>query len=177
MDKAPIVDRFWAMPSKNTFSIPPIRDLITQYWVGGVSIDPFANTSTLAKITNDLDPSFDTTYHMDAFDFLKSFATQSVDMVLYDPPFSSRQVSECYRKLGRAVNWETTQASYWQRHKEEIQRIVRPGGVVISFGWNSGGIGIKYGFEQLHIRMVAHGGHHNDTIAVVERRINQGLKQ
>lgn len=165
------IDRFWAMPSKNTFSIPAFRSLIEQYRKEGVSIDPFANTARMAAITNDLDTAYDTDYHMDATDFLTMFADQSVDFVLYDPPFSSRQVSECYRRLGRTVNMETTQNSYWRRHKEQISRIVKPEGIVISFGWNSGGIGLKYGFEKLHIRLVCHGGNHNDTIAVVERKI------
>ena len=165
-----IIDRFWAMPSRNTFSIKPVRELIDRYWMEGVSIDPFANTARLASVTNDLDPAYDTDCHMDATDFLQTFADGSVDIVLYDPPFSSRQVSECYRRLGHTVNWETTQNSYWRRHKEQISRIVRPGGLVFSFGWNSGGIGLKYGFEKIHIRLICHGGHHNDTIAVVERR-------
>lgn len=41
---------------------------------------------------------------------------------------------------------ETTQASYWSKQKKEIGRIVNRGGIVISCGWNSGGIGKKYGF-------------------------------
>ena len=41
-------------------------------------------------------------------------------------------------------------------------------GKVISFGWNSNGIGKTLGFEQVEILMVAHGGHHNDTICTVE---------
>ena len=98
------------------------------------------------------------------------FQDASVDMVLYDPPYSARQVSECYRKMGHTVNMQTTQNSYWRKHKEQIRRIVKPNGLVISCGWNSGGIGKKYGFEPLHIRLVAHGGNHNDTIVVVERR-------
>lgn len=171
MDATPVIDRFWAMPNKHTFSIPPIRDLISLYWIPGVSIDPFANTSKLAEITNDLDPSLDTDYHMDASDFLAQFPDNGVDVVLYDPPFSARQVSESYRRLGRTVNWETTQNTYWRKHKEQISRIVRPGGIVYTCGWNSGGIGLKYGFEKLHIRLVSHGGQHNDTIIVVERKI------
>ena len=108
---------------------------------------------------------------MDATDFLAMFQDASVDMVLYDPPYSARQVSECYRKMGYTVNMQTTQNSYWRKHKEQIRRIVKPNGLVLSCGWNSGGIGKKYGFEPLHIRLVAHGGNHNDTIVVVERRV------
>lgn len=106
---------------------------------------------------------------------MKRFDDESVDTVLYDPPFSSRQVSECYKKFCMTVNRETTQNSYWRRQKEQISRIVRPDGIVISFGWNSGGIGKKYGFEKLHIRLIAHGGNHNDTIITVERKLQLPL--
>ena len=34
-----------------------------------------------------------------ALEFLKKFEDKSVDIVLYDPPYSARQVSECYKKL------------------------------------------------------------------------------
>lgn len=68
------------------------------------------------------------------------------------------------------VNWETTQNSYWRKQKQEISRIVKNGGIVISCGWNSMGIGKKYGFEIIEILMVAHGGQHNDTIVTVDRK-------
>lgn len=158
------------MPNSNTFEIKPIKELIDKYTYGLV-IDPFANKNKLANITNDLDEKYDTDYHMDALDFLKKFDDNSVDCVLYDPPYSVRQVSEVYRKLGHSVNMETTQASYWSKQKKEIGRIVNRGGIVISCGWNSGGIGKKYGFEILEILLVPHGGAHNDTIVTVERKI------
>ena len=41
----------------------------------------------------------------------------------------------------------------------------------ITCSWNSGGIGKKHGFEMEEILLVAHGGWHNDTIVVVERKI------
>ena len=99
------------MPSSNTFEVEPIRRLIVKHlweYRGGVIIDPFANKNKLATITNDLDPDFDTDFHMDAIDFLKTFQDRSVDVVLYDPPYSPRQVAECYTKLGATVNMETT---------------------------------------------------------------------
>lgn len=166
------ISRQWAMPNKNTFSIKPINQLLNKYimpWY--VILDPFANTSKLATVTNDLDEKFDTDYHLDALDFLKLYENNSVDMILYDPPFSPRQVSESYKKLGKTVNMETTQASYWSKQKEEIARILKPGGICISCGWNSNGIGKTRGFEILEILLVAHGGNHNDTITIVERKL------
>ena len=91
-------------------------------------------------------------------------------MVLFDPPYSPRQVSECYKKLGKTVNMQTTQASYWGDMKKEIARTLNPSGVCITFGWNSGGIGKKYGMDIEEVLLVAHGGWHNDTIITVDRK-------
>lgn len=164
------------MPNKNTFDIKPINQLIDKYIYTyikseSIIIDPFANNKKLATITNDLDTQYDTNYHLDALDFLKQFDNNSVDMVLYDPPFSPRQVSECYKKLNKTVNMETTQASYWSNHKKEISRIIKQNGTVITCGWNSGGIGKKYGFKIVEVLLVPHGGWHNDTIVTVEKYI------
>ena len=86
------------MPNSKTFQIKPIADLIHKYAYGKI-VDPFANSNKLATVTNDLDTQYDTDYHMDALGFLKMFEDKSVDTVLYDPPYSPRQVSECYKKL------------------------------------------------------------------------------
>ena len=106
------INRVWAMSNSHTFSIPPISELIDRYvgW-GDVIVDPFANDSTIGTITNDLNPKFDTDYHMDALDFLKSIDTAYADVVLYDPPYSPRQVkgsvalklSRCWLSLTAAV--------------------------------------------------------------------------
>ena len=85
------IERIWSMPNKNTFSIAPITQLLLEevndsdMW-----IDPFANCSKVARITNDLNPDFDTDYHMDALEFLKMFDSESVDGVLYDPPLLTK---------------------------------------------------------------------------------------
>ena len=78
------------------------------------------------------------------------------------------QLSECYKALSYTVNMKTTQSSFWGNLKKEIARVMKKDGKVISFGWNSNGIGKTLGFEQVEILMVAHGGHHNDTICTVE---------
>ncbi len=165
-------NRVWAMPNKNTFSIPPIKRLLSEYvkdktlWADG-----FANISKVAGVTNDLNPEFDTTFHLDALDFYKQFNSNSFDGVLYDPPYSLRQVVEVYKGFGVPVTQETTQSSWRSRHIDEISRIVKLGGVSISFGWNSAGVGKTRGFEIIEILLVAHGGSKNDTIVTVERKI------
>lgn len=168
------IERVWSMPNKNTFDISPIKKLLAEEVdINLLWIDPFANKSKIATITNDLNPEFDTDYHMDALDFLKAFDDSSIDGVLYDPPYSQRQVSECYKGVGIEVTNKTTQATFWSNQKKEISRIVKVGGKVITFGWNSGGIGMKYGFEIERILLVAHGGWHNDTICTIEKKIKE----
>lgn len=158
------------MPNSKTFSIKPIAELINKYLVG-ISADPFARDSKLATLTNDLDPTTTAESHLDALDFLKGLEPNSIDTMLYDPPYSPRQVAECYKALSRTVDMTTTQASYWSNQKKEIGRVVKPDGICITCSWNSGGIGKKYGFEIIEILLVAHGGWHNDTIVVVERKV------
>lgn len=175
------ISRKWSMPNGKTFSIKPIRDIIDSYVetlnAGSLIVDPFSNESEIINrglfnlITNDIDTQYKTDYNLDALDFLKILSTNSVDLVLYDPPYSPRQVSEVYKKLGKTVNMQTTQASYWSKQKKEIARITKKGGYVITCGWNSGGIGKSNGFEIVEILLVAHGGWHNDTIITVEQKV------
>jgi len=163
--------RYWEMPNSNTFDIQIIRKLIGRYLNQNMfSIDPFANQSKLAKVTNDLNPDFKCDYSMDAIDFLKIFKDNSVDFVFYDPPYSLRQVSECYKSVGIEVTTKTTQSSWRSKHIKEITRIVKPGGIVMCFGWNSSGIGKVNRFKLIEILLIAHGGSHNDTICTVERK-------
>ena len=165
------IERIWSMPNKNTFDIKPIKELLKEEVAGGLWIDPFANKNKVASITNDLNPECDTNFHLDALDFLKLFKDQEVDGILYDPPYSVRQVSECYKKYGIEVTQETTRSDWWTKHKVEISRILKLDGKVITFGWNSGGIGKTNGFDIQRILLVPHGGIHNDTICTVEKKI------
>jgi len=107
---------------------------------------------------------------MDALDFLKVFDSGSVDGVLYDPPYSLRQVVECYKGFGKEVTQETTQASWRSRHLDEITRILKPGGKAICFGWNSAGVGKTRGFVLQRVLLVPHGGSKHDTIVTVETK-------
>ena len=165
------ITKKWAMPNKNTFNIKPIKELIDKYIKEDkIIIDPFANNSKIATITNDLDTQYNTNFHLDALDFLRLFEDNSIDIILYDPPYSPRQVSESYKKLGKTVNMQMTQASYWSKQKDEIARILKLNGIVISCSWNSNGVGNRRGFSQEELLVVAHGGNHNDTLVVVERK-------
>lgn len=166
------IRRKWAMLSKHTFKIKPIKNLIEKYVKKSkVIVDPFANQSKYGTITNDLNPNFDTQYHMDGLDFLKTIETNSVDLVLYDPPFSISQAAMCYHKFGKEkLKKSVANMGYWGDCKNEVARILKVKGIVIICGWSSNGIGINRGFKMLEILLVPHGGSKNDTIVTVEEK-------
>lgn len=159
----------WAMPNSRTFQIKPIKEFVERNISGcEVVVDPFANDCKYGTITNDMNPKFDTDYHLDALKFLKKIKSNSVDCVLYDPPYSLRQVKECYEGVGAKVTQEHTKASWRARHLDEIQRILKVGGICLCFGWNTNGVGKKRGFDMQEILIVSHGGSKNDTLCTKE---------
>ena len=168
-----IINRVWAMPNKNTFTIIPIKNLLNKYvskdklWIDG-----FANESKIATITNDLNPEYNTDYHLDALDFFKTFKDDSVDGVLYDPPYSITQASQCYKDYGKEkLEINVSNMGYWGEIKNQISRILKSNGIVICFGWSSNGLGKNRGFEFLELLLVPHGGSKNDTIVTVEKKV------
>ena len=166
------MSRAWAMPNAETFSIPPISALLDRY-CQGVIVDPFARGSKRGTYTNDIDTTQPTTHHMDAEAFCELLGEMRVvaDVVLFDPPYSPRQISECYKHVGLEVGMRGTQnALLYKRVRDALGLLLRPGGIAISFGWNSAGFGKVRRYEPIELMLVAHGGAHNDTIVVVERK-------
>ncbi len=164
--------RKWATPNKNTFTIKPIKELVEEYIKNAsVIVDPFANDCKYGTITNDLNPEYNTNFHLDALEFLQQQESGIADVVLYDPPYSITQAAQCYKSYGKeklAIN--VANMRYWKLCKDEIARILKPNGVVICCGWNTNGLGINRGFEMLEVLIVPHGGSKNDTIITVETK-------
>jgi hypothetical protein len=169
----PLFTRIWAMPNKRTFTIKPIKELVEKYVAKSkVIIDPFANQSRYGTITNDLNPEFETDYHLDALTFLRKMGTGKADLVLFDPPYSITQAAQCYKDYGKdKLERSVANMRYWADCKNEVARILKPYGIALICGWNSNGIGKNRGFEMLEILLVPHGGSKNDTIVTVERKL------
>lgn len=160
------LQRFFAMPNKNTFSIRHIKEIISKYAENGKNwVDPFANTNIIAEHRNDLNPNMPTDYHLDATMFLRLFDANSVNGVLLDPPYSFHQIVKNYDGYGdRRLRLMTSVY-------DEACRIVKHNGYIITFGWNTNGCGKKRGCEKIAIYICAHGGSHNDTLITVEQKI------
>lgn len=172
------MNRVWQMPNSETFSIPVIGDFVQRYLADAlVSIDPFSRNKRWATHTNDLNPNTAAEHHMDAGEFLKKLADEGVvaDLVIIDPPYSPRQVKECYDGIGIAMKKEDALLGAVRGAlREQIQRLLSPSGRVLWFGWNTNGMGEKFDFVIEEALLVSHGSDHNDTICMAERRKNIG---
>lgn len=165
-----IITREWALPSANTFSIPPITRLLKRY-VTGRSVDPFANTSRIATVTNDINPYYKCDHSMDAIEFLATLEAESFDCVLLDPPYSRRQVSDHYKAAGVEINGWHTGSGWNSTIKRTAANAVKLNGYVVSMGWNSNGVGTKNGCRLVELLIVAHGGDRHDTLVTVEKKV------
>jgi len=147
------IERVWAMPNARTFTIKPIKELIQQE-LGDNYIDPFPFEGKV-----------------DCFDYYKTLKDNSTMCGVLDPPYTKRQVSEHYKKNGGICTGWHTSSGWIAKVKDEMLRVIKPGGKVITFSYNSGGMGKKRGFELTRILLVCHGAEHNDTICTVEVKI------
>ncbi len=168
------------MPSRNTFSIKPIRAFVKKYLRHSeISIDPFARDCSWATYKNDLNPETQAQYHMDALEFLVMLRKKGVqaDLIIFDPPYSLRQAKECYEGLGfKFQHKDTVRIGHWTKEKQVLNELLAPGGIILWFGWNSIGMGQqKRGYEIAEILLVAHGAAANDTICMAERKLQAGL--
>lgn len=163
------------MPNKWTFIIKPIKELLDKYVGNGNNwIDPFSGKNSPAEITNDLNPKMPAKYHMKALDFVKEIKGE-FDGILFDPPYSGRQVKECYNDLHIDVQRDDTNSFFYYSVKREVAHKIKSGGYAICFGWNSAGFGKKLGFELIEVLLIPHGSAHNDTIVTVERKIDKTI--
>lgn len=163
----PKITRHWAMPDRYTFAMPAVAELLDEE-ISGTWADPFCGLNSPAQIRNDADTAREAEYHLDGLDFLKELDSYSVDGVLFDPPYS---VEQALRKYKPKHNGTAGRTEYWSKCKDEIARVVRPGGKVICFGWDSNGLGKGRGFELDRVMLLCHGACHNDTIITVETKL------
>lgn len=166
------IKRAKANPSKDTFTIQPIRKLLAKYVGTGKGwIDPFAGYNSPAEMTNDHNPEIPTDYTMEAKDFVEQFVgKRKFKGALFDPPYSYRQVSEHYKIVGEKATQEDTSTRFYNRVLNPLAEVIEEGGYCIHFGWNTNAMGRNRGFKKVEILIVAHGGHHNDTLVTVEKK-------
>jgi len=165
-----IMNRVFSTASAATFTIKPIKELLSRYVPNGQGwADPYSGWTSPAEFTNDINIERKTMFHLDALDFAQ-IVVGPLNGVLFDPPYSYRQVSEHYKAAGHKPTMKDTSYNFYARVLNPLGEKIKQGGIAISFGWNSNGFGKKRGFKIKEILIVAHGLHHNDTIVTVEEK-------
>lgn len=161
-----LFSREWAMPSRHTFEVKPIGAFVDKH-LRGVSVDPFCGRAPRCTHNNDIGFG-----GIDAAEFLDGLVRDGIkcDTLVLDPPYSPRQISECYKHIGRKCTGVDTQsAALYKRVKDAAIPLLNDGATVLTFGWNTVGMGKNRGCHIEEILLVCHGGAHNDTICVMER--------
>jgi hypothetical protein len=169
-----IVRRVFGPLSHATFSIPAIRRFVDAYVPadGRRWADPFARNSRRTQWTNDFDPSTNARYHLDAQAFVRKLPF-NLDGALFDPPYSYRQITEHYRAVGRSATALDTSSNFYVRVRVPLLKKIRVGGRFLHFGWNTNGACDKRRWKLLEVLVVAHGSHHNDTLATAWEKIHR----
>ena len=127
--------------------------------------DPFARNCQIAgEWTNDINENTHANHNMDALEFLKFCPSASFDLVIFDPPFSEVQAERKYKTetLDQEIKNVYTVPSYVPDCMKEIQRILKPGGWFLKFGYNTNSS--HSDFELRRIWIVHYAGNKNDTL-------------
>ena len=145
-------------------------------------IDPFARNQNFATITNDLNPEFKKTYNMEANEFLElmytEYGPESVDIIVFDPPYSSTLAKKYYDGIGCDMKYWQTVAP-WKRAKIAAAKLIKPGGYFIHLGYHTKGLGKSRGFELVDGLILSNGGlpEQNDIILIVEQKLQSNLSK
>ena len=146
--------------------------------------DPFARrsitTSAWAEwfVTNDLNEEMPTDHHMEANDFGEYVRDCGIimDLVLFDPPYTLRQLKDHYEAVGMNLpQWQTQ--NQWRRCKDALAPLVPPGGYAITFGYSTRGFGAYRGFKKREILILQSGGipDRYDVLVTVEEKVQTAL--
>lgn len=175
-----IFERHFVWPSrwptsKTGFGVNGKINRVVKSWItndGKNWLDPMCGRSTLTEHRNDFRKTGTAAItNMDALEYLKTFATESIDGVLYDPPYNDKQ-GEQYSKN----NIPKSNLKYWWSVRHEISRVLKPGGRIIMLNWNSNtfSTGRQKNFQLEAVYLFAHGSERHDTILTVWKKDPNG---
>jgi hypothetical protein len=150
-------------PKRYTFEQPKLRRWVEGH-VEGEALNLFAGRTRLDvnEYRVDIDPEMPADWHGDAAEFLEGFEVLPFQTVIFDPPYNIRKAREKYgdRWIGKGT-----------KLKNLIATKLPIGGVFISLGYDSVGMSKSRGFVKEALCVVCHGGDHNDTLCLVERKV------
>lgn len=157
----PVLDYIKCPLHRYTFKVKNIREWVERT-VEGKTLNLFSGYTKLNidEVRNDLDSEALSDYKLDALEFVRTWEGERFNTILLDPPYAFRKSMEMYKGI---------RCSPFKQMKDELPRILHPGGLIITFGYHSNTMGSGRGFSVERIGLFSHGGAIHDTIASVER--------
>ena len=58
---------------------------------------------------------------------------------------------------------------YHKKLKLEVSRVLKVGGIIIKFGWDS--TRLNNNLEIIEVILISHGGQHHDTICTIQKKV------
>lgn len=143
-----------------TFESPKIKKWVEENSKGKV-LNLFAGRTLLKldEVRNDIDNEALAHFHKDAVDFVKEWNGEKFDTIILDPPYAYRKAMEMYNG---------NYSSRFKQLADEIPKILKKNGKVISFGYHSTFLGKKRNFKLEKLCVFAHGGSQHCTIGIIE---------
>jgi len=152
-----------------TFQYEPARELVESLLAGRV-LNACAGKTKLRHdgeiVRNDLNPERDAGTHHNVEEIAEHFPPQSFDTVVFDPPFDDTQAADKYDGIHAKNIYAALEA---------FETLVRPGGRVVTFGWNSWGMKSFSAFEREATHLLQRGPVLRDVIVTVDRRTTHAL--
>lgn len=156
-------------PKRWTFEQPKLKEWVIS-WCDvqdkGDVLNLFAGKTQLGvdEVRVDISNEFKPHFYCDAYDFVSMAISNEIifNTIILDPPYNLRKSREKYN--GKYIGSFT-------KIKNLLPRILYPNGRIITLGYDTVGMSKSRGFEKIAICVVCHGGDHNDTLCLVERKI------
>jgi len=153
-------------PRKYTFEQLKLKQWVEK-WCKGKVLNLFAGKTKLDvnEYRVDIDKEMIADYYGDAYEFVKN-TDMKFDTIILDPPYNLRKAREKYG--GRYIGSFT-------KIKNELSKLLDNGGRIITLGYDSVGMSKSRGFSKIAICLICHNGDHQDTIGLVEEKIQNKL--
>ena len=171
-----------------------VRRSITKGYETPWIVDPFARESLSSRhgeyrhlsISNDLNTSMPTDYHMEANNFLEFVAGNpdlfTCQLLLFDPPYTLRMLKDHYVDENFPIDetiplWQTN--NMWGKGKDAINNVCPVGAYAISFGYHTHGMGRHRGWKKEEILILEQAGSPDryDVLVTVEKKVQPNLSQ
>ena len=138
-------------------------------------LDLFARKCPWGDFRNDLNPEFLTAGYTnmchDALEAAQRFNRSTIDIILFDPPFSSRMDADKYDEVGPASLW--TNPKYISDLGKAMNEILTTNGYIIKCGFNSNP---PHPSLQLVRMYVSHyGACRNDMLVTIWQKVETSL--